>query len=304
MRGHNKRFNVEELCGLFGKSRQAYYKSSNYANKQQNKHGQILGFVRKEREDQAKIGAEKLLHMLRTKTQIAIGRDAFYDLLRSNNLLIRRARKYRPATTNGDGSSLYPDLRKRLVVKSINQLWSCDITYLSLLKGRARHCYSTFVVDEYSHLIVGFVVAQSLTAEATLVALKRAVNTQQPPADWSLVFHTDRGSQFKSCLFQTYLGDHKIHPSMTEDGKPSDNPVSERLNGIIKDELLDRDTFDSYEQAREMIARAVHIYNTRRPHRSCEMLTPQQAHEKGSGPLKKLWQQRKKRPPKTKVLEA
>jgi len=288
------------LCRLFGKSRQAFYKVNSYAVQQQAKHGQILRYVRQQREDQPRIGVDKLLYMLRIETTITIGRDALYNLLRANNLLIRRKKKYRPVTTNGDGSSIYPDLRKGLVVRCINMLWSCDITYIYVLEGRSSHCYATFVVDEYSHLIVGFVVAKTMKAVDTLVALKQAVNSQPSIVDWQLIFHTDRGSQFKSSCFQNYLAKHKIKPSMTEDGKPSDNPVSERLNGIIKNELLDTDTFDDYEQAQQMIARAVHIYNTRRPHRSCEMLTPQQAHEKGSGPLKRLWKQRKrnkKQPP-------
>lgn len=222
-----------------------------------------------------------------------IGRDALYKLLRTNNLLIRRRKKYRPATTNGDGSSIYPDLRKELQIDRINQLWSSDITYFSLVGGAARHCYATFVIDEYSHLIVGFTVAESMRAVDTLEALQMAVRLQSPTEDQALMFHTDRGSQFKSTVFQNYLGDHGFQSSMPKDGKPSDNPVSERLNGIIKDELLDRDSFDTYEQAVKLIDTAVRIYNTRRPHLSCELMTLQEPHQEGNGPLKKLWRQRK-----------
>lgn len=288
---------VELLCRLFGKSRQAYYKVKSHADQQATWHGQILTYVRQEREDQPRLGVDKLQHMLGQHQDIHIGRDALYNLLRANNLLVRRAKKYRPPTTNGDGISIYPDLRKTLQVSKIHQLWSADITYLSVRKGRAKHCYATFVVDEYSHLIVGYIITKDMTALSTLQALKMAVDREQPPEDNSLVFHTDRGSQFKSTAFQNYLADHKIRPSMTQDGKPEDNPVSERLNGILKEELLDGDIFEHYEQARQMVSRAVHIYNTRRPHRSCQMLTPQQAHAKGSGPLKKLWKQRKKTAP-------
>lgn len=294
MKALRPRCSVEMLCRLFGKSRQAFYKVKSHAERQAMWHGQILTYIRQEREDQPRLGVDKLQYMLRQHQDIHIGRDALYNLLRANNLLVRRAKKYRPPTTNGDGMSIYPDLRKHLKVSKIHQLWSTDITYLSIRKGRARHCYATFMVDEYSHFIVGYTVAEDMTALSTLQALKMAVETEQPPEDKSLVFHTDRGSQFKSTDFQNYLADHKIRPSMTQDGKPEDNPVSERLNGILKEELLDGDTFEHYEQARQMVSRAVHIYNTRRPHRSCQMLTPQQAHTKGSGPLKKLWRQRKK----------
>lgn len=284
---------MDFLCGLFGKTRQAYYKSSKQAEKKQTRHGEILAYVRQQREEQPKIGTYKLQHMLRKEKQLEVGRDALYKLLRANNLLIRRRKKYRPATTNGDGSSIYPDLRKELQIDRINQLWSSDITYFALVEGAARHCYATFVIDEYSHLIVGFTVAKTMTAVDTLEALQMAVRLQSPTEEQALIFHTDRGSQFKSTLFQNYLRNHGIQSSMTKDGKPSDNPVSERLNGIIKDELLDRDVFDNYEQAVQLIGTAVRIYNTRRPHLSCDLMTPQEAHQEGNGPLRKLWRQRK-----------
>lgn len=57
--------------------------------------------------------------------------------------------------------------------------------------------------------------------------------------------------------------------------------VSERLNGIVKNELLLTDPLDDFEHAVEMTTRAVHIYNTpRRLHHSCNMLTPQQLLDK------------------------
>lgn len=280
---------ILKLCQLFGKTRQAYYQASQRAVQQGLLHGQILNYVRKEREYQPKVGVIKLQRMLLNDQQISIGRDALYSLLRENNLLIRVKKKYRLATTNGNGESIYADLRKGLRIRKIHQLWSSDITYLPIKKGRARHCYATFIIDEYSHLIVGYTVSEDMTAQQTLVALQDAVQKEQLADNHELIFHTDRGSQFKSAIFQNFLAAHRIKPSMTEDGKPSDNPVSERLNGILKGELLIQDVFENFEQARHMITQAVQIYNQRRLHLSCELLTPQQAHAKGKGALKKLW---------------
>lgn len=308
MKAVHSNISLDELCRLFGKTRQAYHKSTANAETRQEKHGHILAFVKEQRKDLPRVGTEKLQYMLASQAGILIGRDALYSLLRANKLLVKKHRKRGPKLTDGDGNSIWPDLRKEMgPVERANEFWCSDITYMSLREGR-RHCYATFVVDEYSHLIVGFTVAQDMSAQATLEALKMAVAAQGAPLDYKfsfgLVFHSDRGSQFKSGLFQGFLDSHQIRPSMTQDGKASDNPVSERLNGIIKNELLLTDTFDNFEHAVEMVTRAVHIYNTRRPHRSCNMLTPQQAHEKGSGPLKKLWKQRKKKPKAAKVLKA
>lgn len=308
MKAVHSTVSLTELCGLFGKTRQAYNKATSNAATRQERHGEILTYVKEQRIDQPRVGTEKLQHMLEDKQGIAIGRDALYNLLRSNGLLVKQHKKHCPKLTDGDGNSIWPDLRKEIgPVEGSNKLWSCDITYLALRQGK-RHCYATFVVDEYSHLIPGFTVAEDMTAQATLKALEVAVAAQGAPPeykfDFELAFHTDRGTQFKSALFQRYLEARKIRPSMTQEGKASENPVSERLNGIIKNELLLTDTFDNFEQAVALVAKAVHIYNTRRPHRSCNMLTPQEAHDKGSGPLKKLWKQRKRAAKAAKVLEA
>ena len=83
--------------------------------------------------------------------------------------------------------------------------------------------------------------------------------------------------------------------SMCEQGKSSENPVAERLNGIIKNELMLQDSFDSFALARDAVSRAVRIYNTERPHLSNEMLTPKEAHHPEVGALKRLWKPRKKK---------
>jgi putative transposase len=289
---------LSTLCGLFGYSRQSWYKTRKTSCKHQELNDKILVSVKSIRVDQPRIGTIKLHHLVNKELSIqgvSIGRDALYNLLRSKRMLIRTAKKYKPAATNGNGQSIYPDLRKDMNVIEINQLWSCDITYIDI-KTYIRHCYTTFIVDEKSHKIVGYHVSTDMTAKETLRAFQMAISSQGT-ADGKfkhlLAFHTDRGSQFKSHLFQEFLIDHEINGSMTQEGKSSENPVSERLNGIIKNELMIVDSFDTVEAARNAIERAVKIYNEHRPHLSCNLLTPQDAHHKDLGVLKKLWRQRK-----------
>lgn len=300
MRGLHPDISVQSLCGLFGKSRQAWYKSDERAAVHQEFNARVLDFVKKERIDQQYIGTYKLQYMFNKAHRdqgLFIGRDALYNLLRVNGLLIRKRKKHRPSSTKGNGESIYPDFRKGLEIIEINQLWCCDITYINL-NTADRHCYASFVTDEKSHLIVGQHVSLKMTASETLKSLRMAVKRQAPgdgKFDYRLIFHTDRGSQFKSSLFSIFHRKHEIKISMTEQGKSSENPVSERLNGILKNELMVTDSFYSFEQARNAINRAVYIYNEKRPHLSCNMLTPTEAHQPGLGVLKKLWRQRKKK---------
>jgi putative transposase len=287
---------MHTICNLFGYTRQAWYKGKKHEEATQVKESEILRDIKEIRNTQPKLGTVKLLKMIRDKhSRQVIGRDALYQLLRLKKLLVKPRKVYRPQMTNGNGESIYPDLRKELKVDRINQLWSCDITYF-WLKEENVFCYATLVVDEHSHLIVGHHVSRNMTAEETLKAVKRGVSAQQPKSEvfeHPLVFHTDRGGQFKSALFQQYFEGRGILTSMCRAGKSSENPVAERLNGILKGELICGDEFKNFEEAEFLIGRAIEIYNEQRPHLSCGLLTPKEAHQPGVGVLKKFWRQRK-----------
>lgn len=291
---------METICKLFGYSRQAWYKGNKHTERKAQAYSEILKEVEVVRGKQARLGTVKLLKKLRVKFgSETIGRDALYNLLREHKKLVKPRKVYRPKMTDGNGESIYIDLRKEMIVERINQLWSCDITYFRLTKS-GMFCYATFVIDEHSHKILGLHVSLDMTAEETLKALKQAVGSQNPTNgsfEGVLCFHTDRGGQFKSLLFKEFHSKHGIIPSMCRAGKSSENPVSERLNGILKNELLCTEEFNDLEEALFLISRAVEIYNEERPHFSCGLLTPNEAHQPTIGPLKKMWRQRKPREP-------
>jgi transposase InsO family protein len=92
--------------------------------------------------------------------------------------------------------------------------------------------------------------------------------------DW-FIHHSDRGVQYCSSEYRSFLESHGSQSSMSAAGCPYDNAVAERINGILKSEFyLDR-TFDSIDQARGAVLEAVSIYNFERPHLSLGMLTPE-----------------------------
>jgi len=104
-----------------------------------------------------------------------------------------------------------------------------------------------------------------------------------------LIHHSDRGVQYCCDMYIEKLKQYNITISMTEDYKPTDNAIAERVNGIIKQERVYRDKhFMDMEQARYVIGRFISFYNTRRPHMSIGMLTPEAAHQQ-SGEQKKMW---------------
>ena len=174
------------------------------------------------------------------------------------------------------------------------QLWVSDITYIHLRHG---HAYLSLITDAYSRKIVGFALSPDLTTEGCLKALRLAL--EQRETSLPLIHHSDRGSQYCSGVYTTLLTQNDIAISMTQSGDPRDNAIAERVNGILKSELLDR-VYASYEQAAKAVETAIETYNTLRPHSSVDMLTPQQAHLQ-QGELRRRWRSYYKSPDRTTV---
>lgn len=221
---------------------------------------------------------------------IRIGRNSLHNLCAREGILVKQRKRRRPATTDGNGHGLAPDYRTGYVPEKALKLWSTDITYIALKDG--TFCYATMIVDEYSHLIVGYHISRRMQARDVAVAVEMAVRnhlkhtSKKKPGP---ILHSDRGSQFKSNLYINLLKEHHIIRSMTQNGDPQENPVSERLNGIVKCEFLDGMEFETLEELCLAAERSINIYNTRRPHSSISMLTPAEAHYGQHKELKRLW---------------
>lgn len=289
---------IKNLSELFGYKRQNFYKVVKGNKGKEKYEEEVLEIVKEIREDQPRIGTIKLQYLINKRLKDrGIGRDRLNNLLRSKKLLIRKRKRYRPKLTDGDGNSLYEDLRKGFKVERINQLWCSDITYVDL-KTKENHSYLVCITDEYSHLIVGYHFGLRMRKEEVIKALEMALRVELPCGrsgfEDRLIFHTDRGGQYKSGVVCKLVGKSNMVSSMTKAGKSYENPVAERLNGILKHELFKKQSFDSFEEASNAVEKAIRIYNEQRPHLSCNMLTPKEAHQQKSGPLKKLWRQRKK----------
>ncbi len=172
--------------------------------------------------------------------QIKMGRDALFNILSANHLLVRK-RKRRIQTTNSyHWLSKYPNLVREFVPTAPNQLWVSDITYWKINTG--EHLYISFITDAYSHKILGYQVAETMEAIESIKALHKALSTLKVKSLMQLTHHSDRGIQYCSHAYVKLLQDYNIKISMTENGDPLENAVAERINGIIKDEYLE--TYD------------------------------------------------------------
>lgn len=113
--------------------------------------------------------------------------------------------------------------------------------------------------------------------KSTRNALKMAIGTL-PVNHKGLIHHSDRGAQYCSMDYVKLLHEHNIQISMTENGDPKENAIAERLNGIIKNEYLNKYKPKTFEQAVFLLERTVNIYNYERPHLSISLQTPDYTH--------------------------
>lgn len=238
------------------------------------------------RKVQKRIGTRKLLEEMQgfiSSHCFKIGRDAMFDLLSKRGLLVKKRKRRGCITTlSRHRFKKYPNIIRDFIPIAPNQLWVCDITYIHLAEGFA---YLSLITDAYSRKIVGFYLSKDLSAQGSLKALKMALANN--PNRKGLTHHSDRGVQYCCDEYVKLLQDKKIQISMTENGDPLENAIAERVNGILKQELLE-EVFPFFETAQKEVAIACSTYNHLRPHGSIDNLKPSEAHEK-SGALTKRW---------------
>mgnify|MGYP001401770550 CR=1 FL=1 len=294
MKDNYPHIGLSRFCRLLGITRQAYYKHFWYKESESIEQNLVLDQVRLIRKTHRRMGTRKLYELLQNfmlEHQIKMGRDALFDLLAANNLLVRRKRKNIYTTNSFHWLRKYPNLIKEMKLTSVNQLWVSDITYLKISSG---FVYISFVTDAYSHKIMGYHIAQNLDAVETLQALKMAIS-QLSINHEEIIHHSDRGIQYCSSEYVNLLMQNKIKISMTENGDPLENSIAERINGILKEEYLEHYTIQNIQQAREILDQAVKLYNSSRPHFSIGLLTPDSVHQHNLK-TERLWKNRYVKP--------
>jgi transposase InsO family protein len=235
-----------------------------------------------------RIGGRKLHYLVNKELpkEFHIGRDRFFNWLRSNSLLVKKRRTRIYTTNSHHWLHKYPDLIKNYTPSAPNQLWVSDITYLRTEEGVM---YLFLITDAFSKKIVGWKLSDNLRAENALIALKSAI--KQWGNEHQLIHHSDRGIQYCSEKYVKLLQKNKIFISMTQDGNPLDNAIAERINGILKDEWLYQMTFKTRKSTEIHLFNVINLYNNLRPHLSLGMQTPEEVHENSTpGKIpKRLW---------------
>ncbi|WP_345214083.1 IS3 family transposase [Mucilaginibacter gynuensis] len=282
------RISLVRLCRLLGITRQDYYQHFWQQEALGIEDALVLQEVISIRRDHRVMGGRKLYEMLHPfllEHGIKMGRDALFDLLAANGLLVKKRRRRHVTTWSGHRFNRWPNIIRKLEVKRPNQLWVSDITYW---KVKEEHLYISLITDAFSHKVVGYHLADTLETVETIQALKMALKDLPEQLPGALIHHSDRGVQYCTASYVKLLQDQGIRISMTENGDPLENAVAERMNGILKEEYLRHHRPENKQEAKQLLNKAIELYNQYRPHYSIGLLTPQHVHISSLLP-EKLW---------------
>ncbi len=140
-----------------------------------------------------------------------------YRLMREDNLLCVRRRKFIVTTDSNHGRRIYPNLARDMILTAINQLWRADITYIRL---RDEFEFQAVILDAYSRRVIGWALDREMEDSLTLAALRMALSCRA--IEPGLVHHSDRGSQYASNDYTDLLKANAIEISMSRKGNPWD----------------------------------------------------------------------------------
>jgi putative transposase len=243
------------------------------------------------RNQMPRIGTRKLYHLLHRQFKerhLGLGRDKLFTLLRNKGLFVVRRRRYARTTDSRHWMRKYENLVKDVTLERPEQVFVSDITYISTERG---YNYLSLVTDAGSKKIMGYALREDLSPKGCLQALEMALDNRTTEAP--LIHHSDRGYQYCSKDYVEVLRNHDVSISMTENGDPYENAIAERVNGILKEEFYLSETFATHNEAAKAIEQSIQIYNTQRPHLTCQMMTPEVAHQARTLNLR-CWKRNKK----------
>ena len=169
----------------------------------------------------------------------------------------RKHRRARPVEKGDPRASL---VNRVFDVDARNRLWVGDITYIDTDEG---WLYLAAVIDAWHRKVVGWSMSDRITEKLATDALEQAVGRENPPEDFSLVFHDDQGSQYTSRAFQRCLESHGIAQSMSRPGNPWDNAVAESFFKTLKRELINDGRYKSRDEARQEVFKYIELYYNR-----------------------------------------
>ena len=194
-----------------------------------------------------------------------------HRLMQAADLQGRHPKQWKVTTVMGDNPAPAPDLiGRKFTAAAPDTAWCGDITYIKTWDGWA---YLATVIDLHSRALVGWALDTHMRTSLITDALVMAISRRQPAG--SVIFHSDRGTQYTSGGFAKFCEKNDIRRSMGRTGTCYDNAVAESFFATYKKELIHTKPWPTLKRLRQETFLWIEgYYNTRRRHSTLGYLTP------------------------------
>lgn len=262
---------MERMCFLAGVSRASYYRHLEVVAPDEAEMAIRAAIQEAALRHRRRYGYRRVAVDLRRRGMI-VNHKRVLRIMREDNLLAIRYRKYILTTNSLHDCPVYLNLAARMTLTGINQLWVADITYIQL---RAEFVFLAVVIDRYSRKAIGWALARSLTAQVAVAALQQAISRRQPPP--GVVHHSDRGTQYASAEYMAILEAKQMTPSMSRPANPYDNAACESFMKTLKQEEIYCNRYADYSELRDHLEEFIDTYYNRlRLHSALGYRTPEE----------------------------
>jgi transposase InsO family protein len=259
------------MCSLAGVSRASYYRHLVVVAPDEEEMAVRQAIQEIVLAHHRRYGYRRITKDLHNRGMI-INHKRVLPIMREDNLLAIRYRKFILTTDTQHDCQVYLNLAARMTLTGVNQLWVADITYIRL---RAEFVYLAVVIDRFSRKAVGWALDRTLAARITVAALEQAIRRRQPPP--GLVHHSDRGIQYACTDYVEALKASGIIPSMSRPANPYDNAFCESFMKTLKQEEIYCNQYRDFEELSEHLEEFIdHYYNRLRLHSALGYRTPEE----------------------------
>ena len=271
---HRERFGVEPICQTLEVSASAYYqRAKGKRSARALEDERLLALIAEIHEANYCAYGYRRMWIALQRAGEQVGRGPVARLMGEAGIqgAKRRGRPWR--TTTPDPAALRrPDLVQRdFSATGPDRLWVGDFTYLRSWEGAS---FFSFVIDAFSRKVVGWQLASHMRTDLVLDALRMALGQREPGADFELVAHTDRGSQYTSADYTQTLTDHGVLASVGTVGDAYDNAMAESFVDTFKTELIADRIWRSRSQLELAVVEYVSWFNNERLHESLGDVSP------------------------------
>jgi putative transposase len=260
---------VGRMVKLAGVSRASYYRFDENAEAGPDPDMDLRDAIQRIALEWDTYGRRRMTEELRRQGW-TVNHKRVHRIMREDNLLCLRKRKFVVTTDSNHGRKVYPNLAREMVLTGMEQLWRADITYIRL---RDEFVYLAVILDAFSRRVIGWALDRTMEDDLTLSALQMALSRRI--VEPGLVHHSDRGSQYASLDYTNLLKENGIVISMSRKGNPWDNAACESFMKTLKYEEVHRNEYRDLAEARAEIQEFLEkVYNQRRLHSALGYVPP------------------------------